>query len=289
MADSSTKFEKSLVEDYAKSLGAVPCKDKPYTYESADVIVTWTGDKGKGNVKLHDMTVVYKKTGKIERYEIKEPKARSGESDVRFDELGKIYKAPRSKKWYEYFNPMVKLFNADYSYWDLNGHNFRIPWEGYCIEVTKEYYADVDYYLTRMNNRCIRIPAEEAYKYFDYSDSEIRAKGKNPVKVFTPQHLKTLMVNSPYFIEEGKDFYIMSSDFLIKVKGRGGGISKHYNTNPASVYRIENKAVTFFENGTCKIMKTGIKECNGNLSVHTTLKESYFDYFKERGWVINNG
>lgn len=288
MADSSTKFERSVVEGFAKLFGATPCKDKPYTYENANVIVTWTGDKGKGNVKLHDMTVTDKKTGKTDRYEIKEPKARSGESDVRFDELGKIYKTPRSKKWYRYFDPIVELFNADYSYLALNGHNFLIPWEELCIEVTKEYYADVDYYLTRMNNFYIRIPAEEVYKYFDYSGSEIRAKGKNAVNVFTPQHLKTLMVNSPYFIEEDKDFYIMSSDFLIKVNGRGGGVSKYYNINSTSVYRIENKAVTFFENGTCKIMKTGIKECNGNLSVHTTLKESYFDYFKERGWVINN-
>lgn len=288
MADSSTKFERSVVEGYAKLHGAVPCKGKSDTYESADAIFTWTGDKGKGNVELHDMTVTDKKTGKIERYEIKQPKARSGESDVRFDELGKIYKAPRSKKWYRYFDPIVELFNADYSYFALNGHNFSIPWEELCIEVTKEYYTGVDYYLTRMNNHYICIPAEEVYKYFDYSGSEIRAKGKNAVNVFTPQHLKTLMVNSPYFIEEDKDFYIMSSGFLIEVDGRGGGISKHYNTNPTSVYRIENKAVISLENGTRKIEKAGIKECNGNLSVHTTLKESYFDYFKERGWVITN-
>lgn len=286
MADSSTKYEKSVVEGFAKLYGAVPHKEKPYTYESADAIFTWTGDKGKGNVKLHDMAVLDKNTGKTYYFEIKDSKARSGESDIRFNELGKISKAPRSKKWYKGFDKIIELFNANYSYLELNGHNFSIPWEELCIDVVKEYYAEVDYYLTRMNNFYICIPAKEVHKHFDYSGSEIRAKGKNLVIVFTPQHLKTVMANSPYFIEEDENFYIMSSNFLTEINGRGGGISDHYNA--ASVYRIEKNAVSFFENNTCKIMKKGIKECNGNLSVHTTLKKSDFNYFKERGWVINN-
>ena len=283
MADNSTIFERKMVEEYARAMRAVKVSEN--IYKNSTSTFEWTGDIGKGTGCTHDMIERSNETGEILNvYEIKDNTngARSGEMDLRYTEEGKLIPTPRGKKNYAMFAPYIDAFNRENNYFHLTG-NFALT-EDHCAKIVDQYYASVDYLLTKIDGQIIRIPGNKVSQHASYKGSEIRRLGKNPVRVFTPKHLHDTMTHSPHFIKEDDNFYYCNQDILISRFGRNGSQSSKYNL--PSTYEIAIDNIEFIENNVCKISKNGIKQKNANISIHTKIITP-LETLKKAGYVIN--
>ena len=231
------------------------------------------------------MIVIDKKNNKKYTFEIKDNKhgARSGEMDLRYTEDGKLCPTLNSKKDFSFFAPYVNEFNLNCNYFELKG-NYKLE-EKYHLPIVKKYYSTVDFFLTIVNDKLVCIPANIVHNYFDYSGSEIRRLGKNPVKIFTPKHLEKTILNHASFISEDKEYYTVKNDIFGIRNPRNTDVSRKYNL--PSVYEIEKSKVIFLEDGVCKIPKKYIKQKNANISIHTKLAIGYND-LKKAGFVLDD-
>lgn len=282
MADNSTIFERKMVEEYAHAMGATKVSEN--IYKNSTSTFKWVGDIGKGTGHTHDMIEYSNETGEILNiYEIKDNTngARSGEMDLRYTEDGKLIPTPNGKKNYDMFAPYVNAFNKENNYFNLTG-NFALT-EDYCTKIVDQYYATVDYLLTKVDGQIVRIPGSKVSQHVSYKGSEIRRLGKNPVRVFTPKHLHNTITNSPHFIKEDNSFYYCNRDILINRSGRNGSKSSKYNL--PSTYEIAIEKVEFIDDSVCKILKNGIKQKNANISIHTKISTP-LKILKKEGYVI---
>ena len=282
--DKSGIFERNCVKKYAawKNCPETMTKD---VYENDAYRIEWTGDKGKGDGATHDMIVFDKKNNKKYTFEIKDDKngALSGAMDLHYTENGKLYPAPKSKKDFSLFAPYVNEFNLNHNYLELKG-NYKLE-EKYHLPIVKKYYSTVDFFLTIVNNKLICIPANIVHNYFDYSGSEIRRRGRNGVKIFTPKHLEKTILNHASFISEDKEYYTVKNDIFGIRNPRNTNVSRKFNL--PSVYEVEKDKVVFLEDGVCKIPKKHIKQKNGHISIHTKLAIGYND-LKKAGFVLDD-
>lgn len=234
------------------------------TYENSNWKLTATGDLGKGKGNYHDFELLDKSKNEIIILEVKKRIARCGESDLKYNEEGKLLRPSRSKTWFSGWDKFLEEFNSHSSIFSLSG-NYQL--EGEFSSVAEEYFKDVSYLITcDSNDNLIAIPANEILSCISFKGSEIRRKGKNAVKVFTPNHCHKTFVSSSNFLEEHKDFYIMKPECLFSVKGRGGE-SKYYSFED-SVYKIEKLSVEKISENKIKISKNKIKQLNSNISIH---------------------
>lgn len=234
------------------------------TLENSNWKLTATGDLGKGKGNCHDFELLNKKKNEIIILEVKRRVARCGESDLKYNEEGKLARPNRSKTWFPEWEYFIEEFNKNNSIFSLQG-NYLLS--GDFSSVAAAYFKDVDYLITcDGKNNLIAIPANEILNHISFKGSEIRAKGKNPVKVFTPINCRDTFINSSSFIREDTNSYIMRPQCLIAVAGRGGE-SKYYNFEN-SVYKVEKIGIERINENEIKIPKNKIKQLNSNISIH---------------------
>lgn len=254
------------------------------TFENDEYCISLTGEAGKSTGKVADIKIIDKKSGDVYIGEVKDEIARPGDCDLKYDEDGHLYPAPRSTKWDEAWRPIIDTFNANTCTFDWFGHNYPISkYKDICVNITRNYFNGIDFLFTCKEDKLVTIPMnnfDAVGSIFSFQGSEIRAAGKNTVKPFTSRYMENAILNSEYFIEETADAYRMKTEVFpsLECKDRNGGTSSKYNFIPG--FKVEKSKVVFDENGECTIAKNGILQLNSNISVHITIKKSYNDIKK---------
>ena len=250
-------------------------------FENENYKITLTGDNGKSSGTVYDIEILEKDGGFVYIGEIKDTIARCGEADLKYDEQGHLFPAPRSTRWDDSWFPVLNAFNENTSMFNIFGHNFQISqYKDACAAVTNNYFSGVDYLFTYKNDKLITIPMNNfdvIKTLFSFSGSEIRSSGKNPVNVFTPKYLEEQILSSKYFISKDENSYTMDSSILTEKTGRGGGTSSRYGFIPGFIVRKDG---VIFDENICIIPKNNIKQLNSNISVHIKLDMGY-DEIKE--------
>lgn len=246
-------------------------------FENENYCIVLTGEEGKGTGSSFDISIIDKKNNKQYIGEIKDEIARCGECDLKYNEKGQLFPAPRSKNWDTNWQPILDTFNKNTSMFNIFGHNFKISqFTDICTEVAKNYFKDVDYLFTCKEDKLVTIPMnnfEIVKNLFSFEGSEIRSSGKNPVNVFTPNYMDNTICSSDNFIEKKDDSYIVYSNMLINKTGRGGGVSSRFGFIPGFI--VKKEGVEFKDNNTCVIKKTSIKQLNSNISIHFKINANY--------------
>lgn len=251
----------------------------PNIFESNKYRISLTGEAGKGTGEVADIEILDKESGYVYIGEVKDEIARPGDCDLKYDENGHLYPSSRSTKWDEAWRPIIDNFNTNTCTFDWFGHNYPISkHKEICVNITRNYFKNIDFLFTCKEDKLVTIPMDNfdaISSIFSFHGSEIRAAGKNTVKPFTEQYMKSAILNSEYFIEETADAYRMKIEVFPSLdrKGRNGGTSSKYNFIPG--FKVEKNKVTFDDNGECVIFKSGILQLNPNISVHMAIKKSY--------------
>lgn len=249
-------------------------------YSNTQYTITLTGDSGKGRGKenIKDIEIIDKKNNTIYKGEIKDEIARCGECDLKYDEKGHLFPAKRAVKWDDAWWPVLNAFNDSTCMFDIFGHNFKINhFTEACGQVAQNYFKNIDFLFTHKEDKLITIPLKDfnlVKNLFCFDGSEIRSNGKNPVNCFTPIYMENTIKNSQYFIDITQNGdYIVSQSMLINKTGRGGGKSSRYGFIPGFI--VKKDGVIFYENGSCQIKKSSIKQLNSNISIHLSIKKNY--------------
>lgn len=253
------------------------------TFEGEYYTIILTGEDGKGSGTSYDVKIVDKINKVSYIGEVKDEIARCGECDLKYDEYGHLFPAPRATKWDDAWWPILNAFNASTSMFDIFGHNFKISqFKDACATIACNYFNGVDFLFTCKQNKLITVPMKNfdtVKTLFCFDGSEIRSSGKNPVNSFTPNYMDKTIRNSEYFIRMDGNNYVMDQAILIEKKnGRGGGVSSRYGFIPGFIVRKDG--VTFNDDGTCLIKTNSIKQLNSNISVHFQIKAKYDEIVK---------
>ena len=251
-------------------------------FEGEQYSIILTGEDGKGSGASYDIKIIDKINNVSYIGEVKDEIARCGDCDLRYDEKGHLFPAPKATKWDDAWWPVLNAFNASTSMFDIFGHNFKISqFEDACATIAYNYFNDVDFLFTCKQNKLITIPMKnfDAVKtLFCFDGSEIRSSGKNPVNSFTPIYMNKTILNSEYFVRMNGNDYVVNQAMLTEKVGRGGGISSRYGFIPGFI--VKKDGVTFNDDGTCLIKANSIKQLNANISVHFQIKAKYDEIVK---------
>jgi hypothetical protein len=251
-----------------------------FSFETDEMIITLTAEKGKGTGTTKDLCFTRKDTGFSYIGEIKDEVARCGECDLKYDEEGHLYPTPRAKNWSPEWQPILDAFNAETSMFNIFGHNYKIEcFTQACASVMMHYLHGVDFVFTTIDNKLVTIPVNETdiMSLFSFSGSEIRSNGKNPVNPFTKNYLHKQIINSEYFISENEVCYIMQRDAISEKKGRGGGKTTRYGFIDGFI--VKQEGVVFNNDNTITIDKKSIKQLNSNISIHIRLVKNYQEIY----------
>lgn len=252
------------------------------TFEGEHYSIILTGEDGKGSGASYDIKIIDKTTNITYIGEVKDEIARCGECDLKYDEEGHLFPAPKATKWDDAWWPVLNAFNTSTSMFNIFGHNFKISqFKDACATIACNYFNNVDFLFTCKQNKLITIPMKnfDAVKVlFCFDGSEIRSNGKNPVKCFTPNYMNKTIHNSEYFVRMDGDNYVVDQTMLTEKPGRGGGTTSRYSFIPGFI--VKKDGVTFNDDGTCSIKANSIKQLNSNISVHFQIKAEYDEIVK---------
>ena len=253
-------------------------------FEGEHYSIILTGENGKGSGASYDIKIINKINNLSYIGEVKDKIARCGECDLKYDEDGHLFPAPKALKWDDAWWPVLNAFNASTNMFNVlaSGHNFNISqFEDICATIACNYFNGVDFLFTHKQNKLITIPMKNfdiVKTLFCFDGSEIRRTGKNPVNSFTPKYMDKTIRNSEYFISMDDDNYVIDQTMLIEKTGRGGGTSSRYGFIPGFIIRKDG--VVFNDDGTCLIKANSIKQLNSNISVHCQIKAKYDEIVK---------
>jgi len=198
-----------------------------------------------GNPDAGDAVIVVK--GNQIRVEIKDLPARTGEKDIFFDDNGKLVPSEDVRVNCKGITAVIEHFNNDdFNITKIFSHNIPIPPE-LSIMIVEDYFnlTEVDLFMTTdKDNKLVVIKPEDLLdvnkNVLSLAGSEIRPKGKNKTKVYTPKFLlESLKVCSAEEI----------APRVFRIINRGDDISGPITRKSNDwfgfnhVFRIENKYI----------------------------------------------
>lgn len=246
------------------------------------IILQGNLNHGGNNNLQHDLLIYNKNSNKTYSGEIKEPLARATDGDVKYDEQGKIYKTARQNIDLDSIKEFINFYNTHITVFSHLGHNYKIK-PSDCEQLFLNYFNNIDYLFTFINNKLITIPnnSKLLIKLYSLKGSEIRSTGgKNPVTIFTPQYFQKTI--APFIISENKNEYTLkygnSENEIHPVKGRGRSDITRFTIPYGFMFKV-NDIIKQTKN-TVTIPKNKIKQLNANISIHIQLSSDY-EYIKK--------
>lgn len=252
--------------------------ENQYSGENEHWLIVLQGNLAHGRQNGdHDLMIMDKINHKTYSGEIKEPLARAGEGDVRYDEEGRIYKTARQQIDLDSIKGFIEYYNNNVTIFSHMGHNYKLQ-PADCKALFFNYFEGIDYVFTYAKDMLVVIPNDPIIlsKVYSLKGSEIRGTGgKNPVAVFTPKYLeKTLR---PFILAETKDTYTLvigsAENEIHATHGRGRADITTYNIPYG--FKIRAADITEKTENSITIPKNKIKQLNANISVHIQLSSDY--------------
>lgn len=246
-----------------------------------------------GNPDVADGSILY--CDKEILLEIKDLPARLMETDLYYDENGKIIISDNLRENFPEYIKYIEKFNKETSIFEKLGSNYPLfnsiesQKEGHKLLESFFKTTRIDFFLVFTDRELLLIKTEDflftfenGSSLFTLDTSEIRTSGKNYVNIFTPIYLKNILEKYKVIYDiVNPDLCMLpkNSDILGLKTGRGQGDKKtRLALNQSFFIKIEDVEET--DNYFIFPFKK-IKQVKPNISLHINTKKSSKDIVKE--------